>query len=98
MSRLRGKKQYDIVTIYRNMSAFVSAGLVGDVDLGTGKVLYEFKGEDGGHHHHVICESCLKIEPLDVCGLEPHIKMLQKMGYKRLSHRLQFSGLCKACG
>lgn len=91
------KRGFDLATLYRNVKAFEEAGLVSSIDLGTGRSFYEFKSEESHHHHHVICEGCQKIEHLEVCGLELHLKMLEKMGYKRLRHKLEFSGVCKAC-
>jgi Fe2+ or Zn2+ uptake regulation protein len=89
---------FDLATLYRNMKSFEEAGLVSVIDLGTGRSFYEFKGNHSHHHHHVICNGCQRIEHLEVCGIETHLKMLEKMGYKHLSHKLEFSGLCKACG
>lgn len=90
--------QFDIATLYRNVITFKKAGLVTSVDVGAGREFYEYVSPSTAHHHHhVICESCRRIEHLDVCGIEPHLKMLEKMGYQRLQHRLEFSGLCRNC-
>ena len=98
MSRSGRKQGLDLATLYRNVKSFEEAGLITAIDLGIGRSFYEFKGNHTNHHHHVICNGCQKIEHLEVCGIEPHLKMLEKMGYKHLSHKLEFSGLCKACG
>jgi Fe2+ or Zn2+ uptake regulation protein len=98
LGRTGRRNELDLATLYRNIKSFEEAGLVASIDLGTGRSFYEFKTGESHHHHHVICEGCQKIEHLEVCGIEPHIKMLEKMGYRRLRHKLEFSGLCRACG
>lgn len=91
------KASIDVVTLYRNVKSFEDAGLVLKVEIGTGRSLYEFAGRPSKHRHHVICVDCEKIEYLDVCGLEPHLKILEGRGYRQLRHRLQFSGVCADC-
>jgi|SRR5665213_1331715 len=89
---------FDLATLYRNMKSFEETELVLAIDLGMGRVYYEFQGEDRSyHHHHIVCEKCGQIEHLEVCGLEAHAKMLETMGYKNIRHKLEFTGLCKAC-
>lgn len=88
----------DLATLYRNVKTFEEKGLISPIDLGTGRTFYELKSARPHHHHHVICEGCQKIEHLDVCGIEPHLKALAKMGYKKVHHKLEFSGICKTCG
>lgn len=95
---LSQKIRSDLATLYRNMKSFEDAGLIDTLDLGTGRRFVERLQTKMSHHHHVICESCHKIEPVDVCGIEAHVRLLEKMGYRKLRHRLEFSGLCKACG
>lgn len=93
-------ERLDLVTLYRNLSAFTETGLAISIDLGMGKIFYEFAGDGADHnhhHHHIVCFKCRKIEHLHVCGLEAHFKMLETMGYSKLEHKLEFSGLCKAC-
>lgn len=92
------RKNFDLVTLYRSVKTFEDAGVVMAVNLGFGKILYEYvKDEYSHHHHHIVCESCKKIEHLEVCGLDVHFKMLEGMGYRRLKHNLEFFGICSAC-
>ncbi|NUM88418.1 MAG: transcriptional repressor [Bdellovibrionales bacterium] len=91
------RKEFDLVTIYRNLAAFTEAGLAGAVDLGTGKTLYEYMGRHRHHHHHVVCRVCETIEHVDVCGIGSQLKKLARMGYTQLSHRLEFFGTCRRC-
>ena len=91
------RAKFDVVTLYRNMKAFEEVGLISAIDLGRGKVFYEFTQKHPHHHHHIVCERCHVIRHLDVCGLDAHFKMLEGLGYKKVKHKLEFSGLCRAC-
>jgi Fur family ferric uptake transcriptional regulator len=87
-------------TVYRCLIKLASVGLIKEVNLGDGVSRYEIQhGEH--HHHHVICRGCGAIEPLDlrsdVCGLEKFEKLVKKLGFKDLSHRLEFFGVCNKC-
>lgn len=98
-SRLSGrsKSHADLATVYRNVKTFAEAGVINVMELGTGRKFVELRENSSAHHHHIICESCHKIEPVDVCGIDAHMRLLEKMGYRRLRHRLEFSGLCRNC-
>lgn len=87
----------DLVTIYRILKKFEEAGMVTRLEFGDGIARFELTLESGHHHHHVICRQCQRVEPLHICDLDVHIKMVEAMGYKQVSHRLDFFGLCSKC-
>ena len=87
----------DLVTIYRILKKFEEAGLVSRLEFGDGIARFELTLESGHHHHHVICRQCQRVEPLHICDLEQHIKMVEAMGYTGVSHRLDFFGICSRC-
>jgi Fur family ferric uptake transcriptional regulator len=87
----------DLVTIYRILKKFEEVGMVTRLEFGDGIARFELTLESGHHHHHVICRQCQKVEPLHICDLDQHLKMVESMGYTQLSHRLDFFGLCSRC-
>ncbi len=87
----------DLVTIYRILKKFEEAELVSRSEFGDGVARFELTLESGHHHHHVICRQCQRVEPLHICDLAEHIKLVEGMGYKQVSHRLDFFGLCSKC-
>ncbi|KYG60478.1 Fur family transcriptional regulator [Bdellovibrio sp. HCB117] len=87
----------DLVTIYRILKKFEEAGIVSRLEFGDGVARFELALESGHHHHHVICRQCQRVEPIHICDLDPHIKMVETMGYKQVSHRLDFFGVCSRC-
>lgn len=91
------KPNCDLVTVYRSLAAFEDIDLVSRVELGDGVVRYEMASFDGTHHHHIVCTQCRKVEPVKDCAIRGEEKILSKMGYTRVSHRLEFFGLCPEC-
>ncbi|WII71861.1 Fur family transcriptional regulator [Bdellovibrio sp. 22V] len=87
----------DLVTIYRILKKFEDAQIVSRMEFGDGVARFELALESGHHHHHVICRHCQRVEPLHICDLDQHIKMVETMGYKQVSHRLDFFGVCSQC-
>jgi Fur family ferric uptake transcriptional regulator len=87
----------DLVTIYRILKKFEEVLLVSRQEFGDGVARFELALESGHHHHHVICRLCQRVEPLHICDLEAHIKTVEGLGYKQVSHRLDFFGVCSRC-
>lgn len=83
-------------TIFRIMNILTKKGLVMPIQLQESKARYEMAGKP--HHHHLVCESCGKIEDVStiiVPTLEKEIQKKSKFLIKR--HSLEFFGLCKLC-
>ena len=97
----RLKKQnvaIDPVTVYRNLSALKSIGLVRQIKLHQEeRSRYEMK-EGREHHHHIRCKSCGKIEDLLLCPLKKLTSMIQReTRFLVGDHSLEFSGWCPKC-
>lgn len=97
----RLKKQnvaIDPVTVYRNLSALKSIGLVRQIKLHQEEQFrYEMK-EGREHHHHIRCKSCGKIEDLLLCPLKKLTSMIQReTRFLVGDHSLEFSGWCPKC-
>lgn len=87
----------DLVTVYRILKKLEEALIVTRQEFGDGVARFELTLESGHHHHHVICRQCQRVEPLHICDLDQHIKMVESMGYSQVSHRLDFFGVCSRC-
>lgn len=93
-----GQGRFDTVTVYRNLTLFENAGLIAPIQLKDGSQAFELTvGANDHHHHHFVCEDCGNIEHLDLCGLDLPTKTLEKRGYKKIHHRLEFFGICPSC-
>jgi len=94
--RLFCKKVCDLVTIYRCLSSLTAAGIIRRCEFGDGTARYEISGKEG-HHHHVICRKCKKIEILDDCELENIDRVATRRGFVDITHSLEFFGICPSC-
>jgi Fur family ferric uptake transcriptional regulator len=89
----------DLATVYRSMHMLERMGMVKRFDLGEGAARFELLGDgDDGHHHHLICTRCSDIVEVDDCFSEDLQKRIaQASGYAKVTHRLEFFGVCPRC-
>ena len=86
----------DPATIFRMMNDFLQKGITKKVQLEKRKASYELTSK--GDHHHLICENCGKIEPVEdnfIPQVEEDIQKKHQFLVKR--HSLEFFGLCSDC-
>lgn len=85
-------------SIYRVMDELEHVGVVQRVDLGQGMVRYEPLREGAGHHHHLVCERCGRLEPFTDAGLERAISRLSDRVPLQVSvHEIVIRGACRGC-
>lgn len=85
------------VTLYRALKDLSEAGVIARVDLRDDRAYYEYKG---GHHHHIVCKKCRKIEDFADCNLAIVMQkaILKSKEFKTVNeHSLEFFGVCKVC-
>lgn len=84
-------------TLYRQIISMVEEGLLSQFDFGDGTMRYE--STTNGHHHHIVCLKCKKIEGIelgdDFTKEEQYI--LAKNHFMVTSHALEFFGICESC-
>ena len=91
------RKHLDQVTAYRALEAFEEKGIVRRIDLGHDHAHYELT--EGKHHHHVVCDSCGKMEDVEVAEKDiEHAALRTARDFKSIrAHSLEFFGMCRAC-
>jgi Fur family transcriptional regulator, ferric uptake regulator len=83
------------VTIFRVLNYLTEKGVLKKLEFKEGKARYEVSLDD---HHHLICNSCGKIEKLKGCILGNLMKLIKKKkNFLIKDHRLDFFGLCSSC-
>ncbi len=84
-------------TVYRELDFLQKIAIIKAIDFGDGLKRYELLQE--GHHHHVICSKCRKVQDvvLKVDLDEEENKIQKDTGFKIQSHSLEFFGLCPDC-
>ncbi|SPE61491.1 Ferric uptake regulator, Fur family [Verrucomicrobia bacterium] len=93
------KRQCDLVTIYRAMRLLEKLGMVKQFDFGDGKARFELIGEGGQcHHHHLVCTRCAEVIEIEECSSDEMEKRIAaKNGFKAVTHKLEFFGICPDC-
>ena len=82
-------------TVYRNLQKFLEADMIQTFTLNDGIARFEFKK---GHHHHIVCIKCKKMDCLNLCQIEKLFdETIKNHGFMPVSHNLEFYGLCKSC-
>jgi Fur family ferric uptake transcriptional regulator len=85
-------------SIYRVMEELEAIGMVQRVELGQGMVRYEAVRSGAGHHHHLVCDRCGRLEPFTDAGLERAISRLSDTVPLKVSvHEIVIHGACQVC-
>ena len=93
------KGDCDLATVYRSMRMLEEANVVSRLDLGDGVARYELVREGAhNHHHHLICTRCSEVVEIDECFTrELEEGVARRHGFRGVTHRLDFFGICPAC-
>ena len=90
-------------SVYRNLGDLERAGVVRRVMTDEEHGRYELAEDLTGHHHHVICSGCGKVEDLPLpAKVEEMIeetldRVARSAGFAEVDHRLDLIGLCSDC-
>ena len=84
-------------TVYRILDELAQAGVVTRIFQADRKQYY-FLCPNQEHHHHFVCESCRRVEDVDLCGLNGLAQEIaDRSGGMVTSHILQINGVCGMC-
>lgn len=87
-----------IASVYRILDLLTSEGFVQKIDLGSGIYRYEPIQPHGSHHHHLVCDSCGKVEAFEDQALERALGRVEHAsGYDVTLHDVVLHGSCKDC-
>ncbi len=98
-----GHHRVNIVSVYRTVKLLVAEGLLRATDSTHGGQRYELGEQFTGHHHHLICQSCGRIEDLEGCPLtdDSLARLNQRVRHSRqfrvTDHEIRLFGLCREC-
>src|SRR5579862_5354709 len=82
-------------TVYRTLDLLERRGMLARIHLAG---CHGFTVCDEGHHHHLVCNSCSKVVPIDATEIETNIRQLaERLKFRLDTHTLEFAGLCEAC-
>lgn len=89
-------KVCDLATVFRTLKQFREKNLITPVKLDDDCTRFEFN-DPHHHHHHIVCTECQGLQTVEDCLLEEFEQKLQKMGYRDVSHTLEFFAICPRC-
>jgi Fur family peroxide stress response transcriptional regulator len=85
-----------LATIYKTVTLLKEMGEV--LELGFSDDSNRYDGNKPYPHPHLICTECRNIVDPQVAALsELHQEVARSTGYRILSHRLDFFGICPRC-
>ena len=95
-SNLKKKeKGISLGVVKRNLRALKDNGQIWELDFGKGASRYSAAVH---FHYHFICNSCQNIYDLRIPPMKQlDEKVMQLTGFRILSHRLVFFGVCDVC-
>lgn len=83
-------------TIYRTLRLLCEAGLADERHFGQGLARYERAGS--GHHDHLICTSCGRVEEFEDRSIEKiQEEVARTRQFRILSHKHEIYGICARC-
>ncbi len=80
---------------YRNLGELVDVGVARRVDAGDDRSRFELHESLTGHHHHLVCDSCVPDEfEKQVAAL---VEVAAEGGFRVDAHRFDMLGRCTEC-
>jgi Fur family ferric uptake transcriptional regulator len=85
-----------LATVYRSLRMLAEDGVV-DV-LREDPVQLRYRLCSVEHHHHLVCESCGRVEEIPECDVsEWASRVARRRGFRVRTHRAEILGLCGTC-
>ena len=84
-----------LTTVYRTLTALSEAGFL-DVFTRDGEQAFRRCGQP--HHHHLVCETCNRVEELSADEVEEWVtRAAARHGFEVTGHRADIFGICASC-
>ncbi len=82
-----------LATVYRVLTQFEQAGLLKRHYFDSGRAVFELN--EGGHHDHLVCLQCGKVEEFYDSAIEKRqLKVAEERGFKVVEHALYLYAEC----
>jgi Fur family transcriptional regulator, ferric uptake regulator len=96
-ARLREQgERVGLATVYRSLAVLREKDVVDELVHNAGETCYRLCSP--GHHHHLVCSSCHRVEELEGCEIDSWVASASKShGFKPASHTVEVVGLCSDC-
>jgi len=101
-TKLRARRA-NLVSVYRAVNLLCELGLLRVADTSKGTQRFELAEQFTGHHHHLVCQECGRVEDLDGCLLEAEVldavrqRVRRSRSFRLTGHDLKLFGICRRC-
>jgi Fur family ferric uptake transcriptional regulator len=94
---LQSEADIGLATVYRVLTQFEEAGITKRHNFENGHSVFEL--DNGGHHDHLVCIKCGKVQEFVDEVIEERQKIIaEKAGLTITDHSLNIYGVCANCG
>jgi Fur family transcriptional regulator, ferric uptake regulator len=95
--RLRqADERIGLATVYRALAVLKRGGVVDELSHRAGESCYRLCTP--GHHHHLVCSRCHRVEELEGCDIDAWVTQASRAhGFKPASHVVEVVGVCAEC-
>lgn len=84
-----------LTTVYRTLASLADAGLL-DAFTRDGEQAFRLCSDD--HHHHLICETCNRVDEITAEEVERWVdEVASRRGFRVTGHRADVFGVCADC-
>jgi Fur family ferric uptake transcriptional regulator len=85
-----------LATVYRNLQRLADSGDADTLRRDNGEVAFLMCAS--GHHHHLTCRECGRVERIRDCRLDDWARgVAADHGFSQVEHRAELVGLCARC-
>jgi Fur family ferric uptake transcriptional regulator len=93
---LRRARGVGRATVFRTMKLLQDLNVVCRVLMEDGSLHYRLSTR--GHHHHLVCRSCGRVEDFSTCDVSSLIdQLVRSTDYRIEGHWLEVYGRCRSC-
>ena len=85
-----------LATVYRNLQRLAEEGDADTLRRDSGELAFLLC--EGGHHHHLSCRVCGRVERIQDCRLDDWARSVaEEHRFAEVEHRAELVGVCAAC-
>jgi len=93
----RTEEKVGLSTVYRHVTALVSAGVLDAVQTADGETVFRLCGTEA-HHHHVVCRVCGFSAEVQAPEVEVWaVAVSRDAGFTDVTHTVEVFGTCASC-
>lgn len=85
-----------LATVYRNLQRLAADGTADTLRRASGEQAFMLCG--AGHHHHLTCRACGRVEEVRDCSLDRWSERIaREHGFSEVTHQAELVGVCATC-